>query len=383
MYRPRAGAPQRRAARGRARLPRRAAPAPRRSSPLAPRAPLRPARRRRRAAAEDAPRRRARTTVVALRFAWPAPARARVTYRRTRLAHRARPRARSPRATRPRVEPSAGGAPRHDARRRPGAATCPFARGARARTRSARRRQVVQRVGADGEFVGLDGVEALRPVLARVLDDAKVPPEQAERALALAARRDARRGGGALEPRRRASGPGRTCRLGETYAMQSEAELPAPPRRPRGAGGGVRRAPPRARAPRPSARPRCVEAVAPLDAGPRRARARGAARSSRGSSRPGPSAPEGAAKELTAESELLLVTDPATLLPRRLVWTKAVRLGGARRRARRRRSTSTAAEYDYRWLPPEPPPRRARSGRRPRRPRSAAPAPTTARAPRR
>ena len=42
---------------------------------------------------------------------------------------------------------------------------------------------VVRRVGAGGEFRALDGVEAMRPVLSRAFDEAKVPPDAAERAV--------------------------------------------------------------------------------------------------------------------------------------------------------------------------------------------------------
>jgi hypothetical protein len=60
-----------------------------------------------------------------------------------------------------------------------------------------------------------------------------------------------------------------------------------------------------------------------------------------------------AAPDLAAESELVLVTDPATLLPRRLVWTKAVRLG-AREKGPPDAEHVDRAEYDWRWLPAEP-----------------------------
>ncbi|HEY6099911.1 MAG TPA: hypothetical protein VIW03_10805, partial [Anaeromyxobacter sp.] len=60
-----------------------------------------------------------------------------------------------------------------------------------------------------------------------------------------------------------------------------------------------------------------------------------------------------AAKELSAESELVLVTDPETLLPRRVVWTRAVRLGAAENGPARAERVDRS-EWDYRYLAPKP-----------------------------
>jgi len=301
-------------------------------------------------AAEDAP---PRGEVVSLRFAWPAPARARVTYRRTRL------RTGSPRGTftaryEALAEPTPEGL-RVTTRATTWRGDLPFAR-ALARDAIRASEAVVQRVGADGEFLGLEGIDALRPVLARVLDDAKVPPEQAERALALAL----------VETRVEAEElwnlavgfwTGADLRVAETYAMQSEAELPLLPgvRAPHAVEFSVRRRVPCAAAERAS---RCVEAV--LRSVPDRAALERAAPQLLARVLPAGAEPaEGAVKDLAAESELVLVTDPATLLPHRLVWTKAVRLG-AREKGPADAEQVDRVEYDYRWLPPPPPPRRAR-----------------------
>ena len=304
-----------------------------------------------RAAAADAPAPEpARAEVVALRFAWPAAARAKVTYRRTRL------RTGQPTGTfTARYETVAEGAPeglRVATRGTTWRGDLPFAP-ALARDAIRASEQVVQRIRPAGEFVALEGVEALRPVLARVLDDARVPPEQAERALALAlaaARADAE------ELWNLAVGfwTGADLRLGETYAMQSEAELPLLPgaRVSQAVEFGVRLRVPCAAAERV---PRCVEVV--LRSVPDRAALEAAAPALLARLLPAGAAPPAeAAKDLTAERALVLVTDPATLLPRRMVWTKAVRLGGGDR-APPVAEQVDRSEWDYRWLPPAPPAR--------------------------
>jgi hypothetical protein len=211
----------------------------------------------------------------------------------------------------------------------------------------------VQRIRPQGEFVALDGVEAMRPVLARVLDDAKVPPEQAERALALAL---AATRSEAEELWNLAVGfwTGADLRMGERYAMQSEAELPllAGVRAPQAVEFGVRRRVPCAAQERAT---RCVEVV--LRSTPDRAALEAAAPALLARLLPeGEEPPEGAAKELSAERTLVLVTEPATLLPRRMVWTKAVRLWGGESEAPEAEHVDRS-EWDWRWVPAAPPPR--------------------------
>jgi hypothetical protein len=302
-----------------------------------------------------------RGEVVSLRFAWPAPARARITYRRTRLRTGQRPGTFTARYE-ALVEPTAQGlAVRTRATTWRG--ELPFS-AALARDAIRASEQVVQQVGDEGEFRGLDGVEALRPVLARVLDDAKVPQEQAERALALAL---AATRAEAEELWNLAVGfwTGADLKLGETYAMQSEAELPLLPgvRAAHAVEFSVRRRVPCTAGERGA---RCVEAV--LRATPDRAAVERAAPQLLARLAAAGTAQEGAAKDLAAESELVLVTDPENLLPRRVVWTKALRLG-ARDEGPPDAEQVDRSEYDYRWLPVQPRPAR------PKRSPPAAPAP--------
>jgi hypothetical protein len=286
--------------------------------------------------------------VVSLRFAWPVPARAKVTYRRTRL------RTGLPKGTftaryESVAEPGPGGltvATRATTWR----GDLPFApRRAKDAIRASER--VVQRIGADGEFLGLDGVEALRPVLARVLDDARIPPEQAERAVALAL---AASRAEAEELWNLAVGfwTGADLRVAEKYAMSSEGELPllAGVRAAQAVEFGVRRRVPCAAGERGA---RCVEIVlraTPDPAAVERAAPQLLTRVLPPGAERDPEAPA----DLAVESELVLVTDPATLAPRRLVWTKAVRLG-ARDAGPPEAERVDRAEYDWRWLPAETP----------------------------
>lgn len=286
--------------------------------------------------------------VASLRFRWTAPLRAKVTYRRTRIRPGG---ARSTFTARyeARVEAEQDGL-RITTRGTSWRGDLPFPR-ALAREAIRASEAVAQRVGEDGEFAGLLGVEAMRPVLARVFEDAKVPPEAAERALLLAL--------GAMRAEAEevwnlAVGfwAGADLAVGETYVLQSEAEVPLLPgvRAVQVVEFGARRRVPCTAGERA---PRCVELT--LRSTPDRAaleRASGALLA-----RLVPEEgerPPGAARDLSAESELVLVTDPATLLPRRMVWTKAVRLGAAERGPARAEQVDRS-EWDYRYVAPEPP----------------------------
>ena len=291
----------------------------------------------------------ARGDLVALRFAWPVPARAKVIYRRTR----GRP-GRPPGTFTARYEVLAeerDGVLFVSTRGTSWRGDLPFAP-ALAKDAIRATEQVVQRVRVEGEFVGLDGVEALRPVLARVLEDARIPPEQADRALALAlaaTRADAEE----LWNLTAGFWTGAELKLGETYAMESEGELPLLPgvRGGEGVEFALRRRVPCSAAER---EPRCVEAV--LRSTPdREALERAAPALLARLLPPGAAAPEDLATELSAGSELHLVTDPATLLPRRIVWTRAVRLAGADHGPPQAEHVDRS-EWDYKWLPPEAPP---------------------------
>jgi hypothetical protein len=317
-----------------------AAPAPRAAEGGAPAAPE----------ADDA--------IARLRFAWRAPLRARVTYRRTRLRPGAPPSVFTARYE-ARIEPGAEGL-RLATRGTSWRGDLPFPR-ALAKEAIRASEAVVQRVGANGEFAGLEGVEAMRPVLARVFEEAKVPPEAAERALPLA---EAAMRAEAEELWNLAVGfwTGADLKVGATYALESEAELPLLPgtraqqavefavvrRVPCAAGGPARG---------------CVEAT--LRSTPDgEALARAAAPLLARLLPAGGKGPEDAPGALSAGSELLLVTDPETLLPRRLVWTKAVRLE-AGEAGPPRAELVDRSEYDYRYLPPEPSPRPRRKRRAP------------------
>jgi hypothetical protein len=303
------------------------------------------------ALAEDAPTRVAPDAgVVRLRFAWPAPARAKVTYRRTRIRAGQRPGTFTARYE-TLTEATEGGL-RVATRGTSWRGDLPFPP-ALARDAVRATEEVVQRIRRQGEFAGLEGVEALRPVLARVLEDARVPPEQAERALSLAL---AATRAEAEELWNLTVGfwTGADLKLGQTYEMQSEAELPllAGVRAPQAVQFGVRRRVPCAAAERAA---RCVEVV--LRSTPDRAALERAAPALLARLRAAGEEPlDASPAALTAERTLVLVTDPATLLPRRVVWTKAVRVEGGDREAPEAEEVDRS-EWDYRWLPPPAPPR--------------------------
>lgn len=317
--------------------------------------------------AEDPPA-RAGAEVIPLRFAWPVPVRAKVTYRRTRIRAGQRPGTFTARYETV-AEPAEGGL-RVATRGTSWRGDLPFPP-AVARDAVRATEEVVQNVRPQGEFAGLEGVEALRPVLARVLEDARVPPEQAERALALAL---AATRAEAEELWNLTVGfwTGADLKLGQTYEMQSEAELPLLPgvRAPQAVEFGVRRRVPCAAAERAA---RCVEVV--LRSTPDRAALERAAPALLARLRGAGEEPlEGGPGDLSAERTLVLVTDPATLLPRRVVWTKAVRLGGGDREPPEAEEVDRS-EWDYRWLPPPAPTRPAPRRRAPPAPALSLPSP--------
>jgi hypothetical protein len=291
--------------------------------------------------------------IARLRFAWPTPARARVSYRRTRTGGGRKASTFTARYE-TRVERGDGDL-RVSTRATSWRGDLPFPR-ALARDAIRASEEVVQRVGAEGEFAGLDGVEAMRPVLARLFEAAKVPPDAAERALPLA---EATMRAEAEELWNLAVGfwTGADLKVGERYLLSSEGEIPLLPgvRATQAVEFGVRRRVPCSASERAL---RCVEAT--LRSTPDRAALERAADALLPRLLPGAAGrPDAAAQDLSAESELVLVTDPATLLPRRLVWTKAVRLGGGERGPPAAELVDRT-EYDYRYLPAAPPPRAPR-----------------------
>ncbi len=282
-----------------------------------------------------------------MRFAWPAPLRARVSYRRTRIRTGA-PTSVFTARYETRVEGDEEGL-RIATRGTSWRGDLPFPR-ALAKDAIRASEKVVQRVGNDGAFAGLEGVEAMRPVLARVFDDAKLPPEAAERALPLA---EAAMRSEAVELWNLAVGfwTGADLRAGETYGLESDAEIPllSGVRAAHAVEFGIRRRVPCAAGERSL---RCVEAT--LRSAPDRAAVERAADALLARVLPaGAEPPAGEGKDLAVESVLVLVTDPATLLPRRVVWTKAVRLG-AGEKGPPAAELVDRSEYDYRYLPPEP-----------------------------
>jgi hypothetical protein len=286
--------------------------------------------------------------VVSLRFAWPAPARARVSYRRTRNRTGERPKVFTARYE-TRAERGEDGF-RISTRGTSWRGDLPFPR-ALARDAIRASEGVVQLVGEEGKFAGLEGAEELRPVLAQVFEDAKVPAEEARRVVAVA---EAAMRGEAEELWNLAVGfwTGADLVIGATYALESDAEIPlvAGLRARHAIEFSVSRRVPCAAGERA---PRCVEAT--LRSTPDHAALERAAESLVVRFAPGSEEPVAElAKEISAESELVLVTDPATLLPRRVVWTKAVRIGGGES-GPARAEQSDRSEYDYRWLPAEPP----------------------------
>jgi hypothetical protein len=180
--------------------------------------------------------------------------------------------------------------------------------------------RVVQVVSPEGEFRGLEGVEALRPALARVLA-ASVPPEQVERALGFA---EAAMQAQAQEMWNLAVGfwIGADLELGERYGMRTEAEVPlAHAEAEFEQEFSVRRRVPCSASDRDE---RCVEVTlrsAP-DPAALPALARGVVAQVAGGEA---TIAAEALRELVVENELLLVTEPARLLPHRVVWTRTVR----------------------------------------------------------
>jgi hypothetical protein len=156
--------------------------------------------------------------------------------------------------------------------------------------------------------------------------------------------------------------------------MQTEAELPLVPgvRAASAVEFEVRRRVPCAAAEREA---RCVEVTlrsTPEAAAVERARAAIVARLA------GPDAPpDEPLAELALESELVLVTDPATLRPRRLVWTKSIRAGGGEKGGPALELVDRS-EYDYRYDAPKAPKAQPPPPRRPKRPAATPPPPASA-----
>ena len=256
---------------------------------------------------------------VALRFAWPDPLEARVDFRRTRRepgrpesVFSARFVTRAARA---------GERIRISTRGTSWSGDLPFPPGFADQAMRASE-QVIEVLDARGRFVGLEGVEAMHPVLSKILDLAEVPPDRAERAieLALAAMRSDTE---ELWNVQAGFWIGADLEVGETYAMQAEAAVPFLPatRARQEVRFSARRRVPCAAG---ETEPRCVELL--LRATPEAAavaRVEGEAVAALG---PGARVDAAEIREVEAEAEALVVAEPATLAPHRLVWTKRLRV---------------------------------------------------------
>lgn len=256
---------------------------------------------------------------VVLRFAWPDPLDARVDFRRIRRepgrpesVFSARFSARAARdGTRIRISTSDTS----------WSGDIPFPEGFADQALRASE-HVVEVLDSRGRFVGLEGVEAMRPVLSKILDLAEVPPDRAERAIELAL--------GAVRTEteelwnvQAGFWIGAELEVGETYAMQAEATVPFLPdaRARQEVRFSARRRVPCTAGEREA---RCVELL--LRATPEAAavaRVEGEAVSALG---PAAGVDAAEVREVSAEAEALVVAEPETLVPHRLVWTKRLRV---------------------------------------------------------
>jgi hypothetical protein len=181
---------------------------------------------------------------------------------------------------------------------------------------------VVQRVGADGAFVRLVNEDALRPVLQRIYEAAGLTDEESEQAIARveAAMVEEARAGWNL-----AVGfwIGASLDFGKAWEKDVDAPvwiLPALVVRSRVRMEARRRVPCAAS----ERRARCVELT--LHSEPDRASLPALARAivAKLASEEQP-IPAGGVSEVGLSTDLTLVTEPATLVPWRVVWRRAVR----------------------------------------------------------
>ena len=256
---------------------------------------------------------------LALRFAWPRSLEARVTYRRVAARPGAPDRIFTARYTE-RVT-RAGEELRIASLGTRWDGEVPYPPGeVRAAMRASE--AVVQRIGADGAFIGLLNEDALRPVLERVYGDAGLSDEESEEAIAQveAAMVDEARDGWNL-----AVGfwIGAELDFGKAWENEVDAPvwlLPSLPVKSRVRMEARRRVP----CTGSERKARCVELV--LHSEPDRAalpaltraivaRLAGEAKT----------LPPGEIREVGLASDLTLVTEPDTLLPYRVVWRRSVR----------------------------------------------------------
>ena len=256
--------------------------------------------------------------VVPLRFAWPDRVEARVTFRRT-LATTGAP----DRSLSGRWSLFAGRDPDGRIRLRTAGAEwdgdLPFPAGFAGQAIRAQEK-VAEIVDADGAFVALDGLDPMRAVLAKIYDLAAVDRGSAERAVVLAE-------AGMVDEAETLWNlevgfwAGADLELGEAYELESEGEPPLL-RGTRAAQSLEFRVRRRVPCTAQDRAPRCVELTLRATPDPAILRRVGQALlrelEPRGASAPGK------LRVVAAEDELFLVTDPATLLPQDLVWTRTI-----------------------------------------------------------
>lgn len=181
---------------------------------------------------------------------------------------------------------------------------------------------VVQRVGADGAFIGLENEDALRPVLQRIYDAAGLSEEESEEVIARveAAMVEEARAGWNL-----AVGfwIGAELDFGKAWEKEVDAPvwiLPALAVKSRVRMEARRRVPCTAS----ERRARCVELT--LHSEPDRAALPAITRAIVAKlAGAGEALPAGEVSEVGLATDLTLVTEPATLVPYRVVWRRAVR----------------------------------------------------------
>lgn len=181
---------------------------------------------------------------------------------------------------------------------------------------------VVQRVGADGAFVALENGDALRPVLQRIYEAAGLSEEEADRAIE---RVEAAMVEEAREGWNLAVGfwIGAELDFGRAWEKEQDAPtwlLPSLAVRNRVRMEARRRVPCQAS----ERKARCVELV--LHSEPDRSALPALTRAIVEKLSDGEAPlPEGSVREVGLSTDLTLVTEPATLVPYRLVWRRVVR----------------------------------------------------------
>lgn len=259
------------------------------------------------------------TRDLSLRFAWPRSLEARVVYRRVFVRADGADRSFTARYTEKAVRSSDGIRIASSATRWEGEVLYP-ADELRPAMRASE--AVIQRVGVDGAFVDLENADALRPVLQRIYESAGLTDEESERAIG--------RVEDAMVEEARAGWNlavgfwiGAELDFGRAWEKEVDAPywiLPAVAVRNRVRMEARRRVPCSAS----ERRARCVELT--LHSEPDRAALPALTRAIVAKlAGEGQALPAGGVQEVGLSTDLTLVTEPATLVPRSVVWRRAVR----------------------------------------------------------